>query len=196
MREIRAAQPIEPDPDGDAALAARARLDPAAFGPLYDRYADRVFRFCYRRLASREAAEDATALVFTRALAGLAGYRGGSFAAWLFAIAHHVVVNTYRDARPALPLVAAGEVIDAAPSPEDLALGAETRRDLLAALADLPPDQRRVVELRLAGLTGVEIAAALGRSHAAVKMLQARAFARLRAAHAAPAMRSPHADRP
>jgi RNA polymerase sigma-70 factor (ECF subfamily) len=50
-----------------------------------------------------------------------------------------------------------------------------------ALLAHLPADQRRIVELRLAGLTGVEIARALGRSEGAVKMLQFRAVARLRA---------------
>jgi DNA-directed RNA polymerase specialized sigma24 family protein len=50
-----------------------------------------------------------------------------------------------------------------------------------ALLAQLPPDQRQILELRLAGLTGPEIAAALGRSLGAVKIAQVRAFARLRA---------------
>jgi DNA-binding NarL/FixJ family response regulator len=47
--------------------------------------------------------------------------------------------------------------------------------------SQLPPDQRQILELRLAGLTGPEIAAALGRSLGAVKIAQVRAFARLRA---------------
>jgi DNA-directed RNA polymerase specialized sigma24 family protein len=47
-------------------------------------------------------------------------------------------------------------------------------------LNDLPADQRRVIELRLAGLTGAEIAGVLNRSVAAVKMLQLRAMTRLR----------------
>lgn len=47
-------------------------------------------------------------------------------------------------------------------------------------LGKLPTDQRRVVELRLAGLTGPEIASVLGRSHDAVKKLQGRAIAKLR----------------
>jgi DNA-directed RNA polymerase specialized sigma24 family protein len=47
-------------------------------------------------------------------------------------------------------------------------------------LTRLPEGQRRVVELRLAGLTGPEVAAALGRSHDAVRSEQRRALAALR----------------
>ncbi|MDP9365925.1 MAG: sigma-70 family RNA polymerase sigma factor [Chloroflexota bacterium] len=170
--------------EDDAALVARAQEDRGAFGPLYDRYADRVYRYCLRRLGTREAAEDATSQTFTEALAGLAGFRGGSFAAWLFAIAHNVCANAGRR-HPNLPLDAAGDPPDSAPhaAPEARALADEATRELRALLDVLPPDQRRVAELRLAGLTGAEIAAAMGRSLAAVKMLQVRALARLRAAH-------------
>jgi DNA-directed RNA polymerase specialized sigma24 family protein len=45
----------------------------------------------------------------------------------------------------------------------------------------LPDDQRTAVELRLAGLTGPEVAVAMGRSHDAIKKLQLRAMERLRA---------------
>jgi len=56
---------------------------------------------------------------------------------------------------------------------------------LLAAVARLPDDQRTAVELRLAGLTGPEVATAMGRSHEAIKKLQLRALERLRAELAA-----------
>src|SRR5258708_33116092 len=96
--------------DEEARLLENARADPAAFAPVYERYLARVYRYCLRRLDTREEAEDATALVFTRALAGLSRYRGGSVAAWLFRIAHHTVANELRDRRSArlldtLPLV-------------------------------------------------------------------------------------------
>ena len=71
-------------------------------------------------------------------------------------------------------------MIDLAPGPEDLALRGETRRSVQALLARLPTEQRRVVELRLAGLTGPEIARVLGRRPEAVKSMQFRAYARLR----------------
>jgi len=170
----------------DAAVAAAARHDRQAFAPLYHRYADRIYRYCFRRLGSREAAEDATAVVFTKALAGIDGFRGGFFAAWLFAIAHNVCASASRR-RVDLTLDAADDLPSESgeSSPEAAAFAADDRRTLERLLAVLPGDQRRVVELRLAGLTGAEIAETMGRSLAAVKMLQVRAFARMRAAHAA-----------
>lgn len=165
----------------DATLAARAVTDRAAFGLLYDRYAERVFRYCYRRLGNREAAEDATSQVFLKALTSLPSYReGGTFVGWLFAIAFSTTVDLERRRRPAVPIDAAGPLADVAPGPEEAALATEQRDELYALIGDLLPDQRYAVELRLAGLSGVEVAAAMGRTHRAVKMLQFRAFQRLR----------------
>ena len=172
------------DTDQDEAmLVACAKAARRAFAPLYARYLDPVYRYCYRRLGSKEAAEDATSQVFAKALTALPSYRDGSFGGWLFAIAHNVVADGYRRAalRSHRPLDAVGEPLDAGPSPEDLAVAADERRSVRSLLAELPTDQRRVVELRLAGLTGAEIASALERSIPAVKMLQLRAMTRLRA---------------
>ncbi|MFT4041415.1 MAG: sigma factor, partial [Thermomicrobiales bacterium] len=73
---------MEQAPDHD--LVARAqRGDRAAFAALYDRYLNGVYRYCYRLLGSREAAEDANTEVFLRALAALPGYRAGSYRSWL-----------------------------------------------------------------------------------------------------------------
>jgi RNA polymerase sigma-70 factor (ECF subfamily) len=104
----------------------------------------------------------------------------GSFRSWLFVIASNVVTDRYRAARPVQPLDLAAEFIDQDPSPEELAVAADQRRLVSAALAQLPDEQRQVVELRLAGLNGPEIAAALGRSHTAVRASQRRALIRLR----------------
>lgn len=166
----------------DASLVVRAQEgDPQAFALLYGRHAAAIYGYCHGRLGNRETAEDATSLVFTKALTSLPSCRDGSFRAWLFGIAHHVVADRYRARRPEEPLVAAADLADPAPSPEDLLLAAEERRSLHALLARLTPDQRRVVELRLVGLTGPEIAQVLGRSRTSVNVAQFRAVARLRA---------------
>lgn len=164
----------------ETALVVAAQRDPHAFAPLYDLYLDPVYRYCYRCLGSREAAEDATGLTFTRALASLPRCDPASFRSWLFAIAHNAIANAVRDRRPAGPLDLAAALADPAPSPEDEALAAEERRSLRTLLGRLPEDQRRIVELRLSGLSGPETAAALGKSLGAVKIAQHRAFARLR----------------
>lgn len=152
----------------------------ADFGGVYRRWGAPVYRYCLVRLGSREAAEDATSAVFLRAMNGWSGFRGGSLPAWLFAIARNVVADAAKQ-RPTFPLELAADRPDDRPSPEEVALASDTARTLASLLSALTVDQRQVVELRLSGLTGAEIAAVLGRSDAAVKMLQLRAMQRLRA---------------
>ena len=166
----------------DEAIAAVAKRDRAAFGPLYQRYVDPVYRYALRRLGSREAAEDATALVFTKALTALPTYRddGPSFRSWLFAIAHNVLVDLRRGRHAATDLQAAEWLADPSPGPEEEALATEGQREVQLLLAAVAPDQRRVMELRLAGLTTVEVAAVLGRSPGAIRATQFRAATRLR----------------
>lgn len=176
--------PDDPVTVDEGELVARAQRDRAAFGPLYDRYAEPVYRYCYRRLGSHEAAADATSQTFVQALAALPRYRAGSFRGWLFTIAANVVTDVHRRRRPADSLddevFGANALADPAPTPEEHALATEDQRSVMALLARLTPEQRRVVELRLAGLTGPEIAAVLGQSITAVRSSQFRAYARLR----------------
>lgn len=177
---VGASQVRLPPADEEADLVEQARSDREAFAALYRRHVDPVYRFCYRRLGSKEAAEDATSQVFAKAFAAFPSFRGGSFQGWLFAIAHRVVIDDRRAARPRIPLTDAAHLPDPAPTPEDQAVRAEQRQQVRAILDRLPTDQRRVLELRLAGLTGPEIAAALGRSHGTVRNTQHRMLLRLR----------------
>jgi RNA polymerase sigma-70 factor, ECF subfamily len=103
-----------------------------------------------------------------------------SFRPWLFAIAHNALANALRDRRSVDSLLLATELADLAPTPEEEALAADERRSLRALLARLPDEQRRILELRLAGLSGPETAAALGKTPGAVRTAQHRAFVRLR----------------
>ncbi len=165
----------------------RAQRNPRAFAPLYERYVDVIFGYCCRRTSDREAAADLTSQIFARALASLPRYqpqaREGTFRSWLFSIAHNLVVDTHRTRRDhhSLDRVPADRPPrDLSPSPEDHAIASEDRRELARAMATLTGGQRQVVELRLAGLTGPEIAAVLGMRLPAVKSAQFRAYARLR----------------
>jgi RNA polymerase sigma-70 factor, ECF subfamily len=184
MRQLRSprAATVDPDDTGvdDAVLVAAAQRDPRAFEPLYARYADPVYRYCWRRLGDADAAADATSLIFIKALAALPRYRAGSFRSWLFSIAHNTVVDRLRSTRHDAPFDPAFDPVDPAPGPEELALAGDAGRQVRSLLGRLSTDQRHVVELRLAGLTDREIAAALGRNLPAVRMLQTRAVARLR----------------
>jgi RNA polymerase sigma-70 factor, ECF subfamily len=79
----------------DAVVAVSAADNPEAFGVLYDRYCDHVYRAAYRRLQDRREAEDATAQTFFTALRSIGTYRpqAGPFPAWL----HQIAVTTITD---------------------------------------------------------------------------------------------------
>ena len=161
-------------------LVARAKADREAFGPLYARYADRVYWYAFHRLGNREAAEDATSRTFEKALVALDTCRDDRFRAWLFALARNTVTDALRDHRPAFSLDAAFTVADRRPSPAELVQEHEAHQRIRALLARLPEGQRQIVELRLSGLTGAEIARVLGRTQVAVRVSQLRAYQRLR----------------
>jgi RNA polymerase sigma-70 factor (ECF subfamily) len=170
----------------EEALISLAQRDRSAFAPLYERYLPLIYGYCRLRLETVEAAEDATAIIFTNALDALPRYRtrtSGGFRAWLFTIAHHAVTDFHRERsrRPVARIEAAMSVVDEASNPEEQALTTMDGLALRDALTALPEEQRRIVELRLAGLSDREIATALGRGHGAIRMSQLRAVRRLRA---------------
>jgi RNA polymerase sigma-70 factor, ECF subfamily len=167
--------------ESDALLAARARRDPRAFEPLYVRYVEDIARFCYARLRDEERARDATQQTFARALIALPTYREqGQFRGWLYTIARSVIANDARSRRPQEALAEANHLVATGQTPEQTVIAAISRQALLDAIARLPSDQREAIELRMAGLTGVQIAEAMRRSHDSVRMLQRRAIERLR----------------
>lgn len=174
----------------DADLVARARRDPRAFGELFDRYWNDIFKFCYYRLGDWHRAEDIASQVFLEAMSSLAGFdprdRDDSFRAWLFGIARNVTASAIRTAQqhPTAPLENASAVEDGSISPEEHAVVADELDRLRQLLAQLTPEQQELVELRLAGLTSVEIARLLGKSHDAVRKAQSRTMAALRDAAA------------
>jgi RNA polymerase sigma-70 factor (ECF subfamily) len=165
-------------PDDEVRLMSLARTQPEAFAPLYERYFPRVYAYCLRRVDNVQEAEDLCSQVFARALAGLHSYQGGLVSAWLFRIAHNVVVNHYRARR----VVVALEEYDAADdSVSDRFEQVELSRLVDSLLATLPDDQRDLLALSVdAGLTSEEAGAALGKSAGAVRVQLHRIVKQLR----------------
>jgi RNA polymerase sigma-70 factor (ECF subfamily) len=170
----RAGAPSDP---GEWVAIDAARRDPGQFGALYEAHFERVYAFVARRVKGREEIEDLTSEVFRRALAALPKYQssGAPFSAWLLRIAANAIVDTARRAkRPGL------HVELAEPSAEEQ-LDAAGRERLFRAVAKLPGEQRRVIELRFAEEQPIRaIADALGKSEGAIKQLQLRALRGLR----------------
>lgn len=167
------------DAASDEALVAAAQDDPAAFAALYLRYVDLVYRFCYRRLGNRTAAEDATSRIFERALRALPRYRAGSFRSWLFTTARNTITDLYgseRADRKEYRLPDTWDMRDERPGPERPSIDADEARRIHGLLTRLTEDQRHVIELRLSGLTDMEIATVLGRTRGSVRTIQFRAL--------------------
>lgn len=158
----------------EAHLVERARRgDREAFGELYRLFHAAVLRMARFHLG--EAGEDAAAETFVRAWAALPRYRvtGAPFVAWLYGIARHVVADELRGRRRVEPRERMPDraVED---SPDD-------RLALAAAVASLPEEQRRVIEMKfLLGLGNREVGAVLGKSPGAVNAQQWRALETLR----------------
>ena len=152
-----------------------------SFAALYDRYFAGIYGYCLSELRDPEAAADAASLTFLRALAALHRYRPHDrFRSWLFAIAHNILLDARRHERPLASLTVEMVLIDPAPRPEEHAIMRLEMERLEEALAQLPEDDRRVLELRRAGLRGQEIGEVLGIGHTAARQRQARALDRLR----------------
>ena len=156
--------------------------DAEAFGQLYDHYNASVYRFLYYRLGSVQLAEDLTAETFFRALRSMNGFRwqGKDFGAWLMTIARNLATDHFKSARTRLEtttedLGTLDTRSEGADGPEAAALASLTNEALLAALAELPTEQRECLVMRfLQGLSIAETADVLGRSAGAVKQLQLR----------------------
>lgn len=164
----------------ESALVRAAQTDAQAFGALYDRYIQRVYRYCYYRTNSSPDAEDLTAQIFLAALEGMSRYRqDGHFAAWLFSIARKKVADFHRRT-PHISL----EEGALPPIHTDLALDVETsqRREwLLKRIQNLAEEERELIYLRyVAELSFAEIARALRKNEEAVKKTLYRLIARLK----------------
>jgi RNA polymerase sigma-70 factor (ECF subfamily) len=175
--------------DDDVRLMEAARVDRAAFAGVYERYLPRIYRYCLRRLGSRAEAEDATALVFTRALAGVSAYRGGSVAAWLFRIAHNTVANELRNRQSAAYSLDSSPIADVCSTRDsevgvlDIVVRAEELQQIAHLLAALPAEQRELLALKVAGeLSAREIGAVVGKREGAVRVALHRTIRQLRAA--------------
>lgn len=147
-----------------------------------------VVRYCRARLgrtgASYDVADDVAQEVCVAVLAALPRYRdeGKPLAAFVFGVAAHKVADAHRAAaRAALPTDTVPDYADAAPGPEERALGSADAAFCRSLLDKLPAQSREVLLLRVAaGMSAEETGEVLGMTAGAVRVAQHRALGRLR----------------
>jgi RNA polymerase sigma-70 factor (ECF subfamily) len=158
--------------------------DGEAFGQLYDRYVDVVYRFVYYRINDRALAEDFTSETFLRALRriGTISYQGRDIGAWFITIARNIVLDHLKSARHRLEMTTADTVEgkEQAESTESAVLNLLQSERLMQAVSQLGDEQRECVMLRFVqGLSVSETAGVMGKNDGAIKALQHRAVRKL-----------------
>jgi len=169
-----------PGDEGDQALLRQiAQGDAQALEALYQRHGRALLSYLIGQIGSPSAAEDVLQEVMLAVWQGAAQFRAESkVTTWLLSIAHHRAV-TARQRLPADGRLHENIAADSAGPLETLERQADRVR-VQAALQQLPPDQRAVLELVFYhDLTGPEAAEVLGISVGTVKSRLHRAKTRL-----------------
>ncbi|MDQ4130817.1 MAG: sigma-70 family RNA polymerase sigma factor [Actinomycetota bacterium] len=180
MRDTTRTEPL------DALVDGVRHGDRDAIAAVYLEVAPALRAFLRAEVFHGEVADDLVEQTFLELLEGHATIRGNGRALrmWLYRAARNNLYDWRRRAARrsdhALTDEVAASLEDHDPGPETIASQREVLAGLRTALAQLSPDQREVVELRLvAELSTAEVAEMTGRTVGAVKALQHRGLTRL-----------------
>ena len=169
----------------EALVALAQGGDAEAYGLLYERSVDVVYRYVMVRTGDRQLSEDITSETFLKALRNIGSFRwqGRDITAWFITIARNLVIDHGKSARFRLEITT-DDLLDRAldqDTPEEQVLRRHRDVELFDALRNLTPDQAECIVLRfMEGLSLAECAFVLGRKENAVKQLQLRAIRALR----------------
>lgn len=154
--------------DEERNLIAQLPDNPEAFRRLYRCYVPRIFAYVAARVGREQDAEDIVSDIFVKVVEtiGKFEYRGkGSFAAWLFKIAHNDVMQFYRQhhRHTLIPLQELPDIQSTEPQPDDALHQKERAARLHEIINTLSPRRRNIIALRyFGGLRNHEIANVLG----------------------------------
>lgn len=171
----------------DSELWSRVRAgDSEAFGALFERHANAIYNYCFRRTGDWSTAEDLTSLVFLEALRRRSkDIPSGFVRAWLFGIATNVIRNSKRSRRRHSAAIARlpREALTP-PFADDVVArldGERTMRLIVAGLKRLPRRDREALALVvISDLSYDEAAMALGVPIGTIRSRLSRAKRRLR----------------
>jgi RNA polymerase sigma-70 factor (ECF subfamily) len=172
------------DRDEEKRLVERAvGRDQGAFADLYDRHVVRVYRHIYYLVSDAREAEDLTAQTFLKAWEAIDRYkeRGAPFVAWLLRISHNLTISYLRSKRDHSELDEGFVDSKRHGNPEESLEQSTDERSVREAVLRLRDEQRQVIMLRFVEeLDYREVAAMIGKSVPAVRVIQHRALGNLR----------------
>jgi len=159
------------------------RFNEARLASLYDEYYDKIAHYAFVRIGDRTEAEDIAGEVFLKALESLESYRerGIPMQAWLFRIAHNLVVDHFRRMAKRTVVPIDTVQIETEADPVTLVDKKIELERVTGAMEQLTPEQREVLRLRFFGeLTSKEAGSILNKSDGAVREMQRAAVEKLR----------------
>lgn len=169
-------------------MLAYGEGDLRAFELLYKRHRGTLYRFLLRSLRQRADADEVFQETWSRAVAARERYRpDAKFTTWLLQIAHNLVIDRFRRARPQASAEETELVFSRLDAPEEerperVLSEFEQRRRLQLALEELPEEQRVTFLLRMENGLGLEeISEVTGAGRETVKSRLRYALARIRA---------------
>lgn len=158
--------------------------DGQAFGQLYERHFDDIYRFFLYRTRQFGDAEDLAGQTFLRAweyLTGGKAERIRNFRGWLFRVGRNLLVDFYRKRQPETQNQDFDRREGSAPGPAESYARQEAENTLMKGLAQLDGKLQDVLVCRMvSGLSHKETALALNLKEGHVRVLQHRALKQLR----------------
>ncbi|MET0892771.1 MAG: RNA polymerase sigma factor [Pseudoxanthomonas sp.] len=142
------------EPADETLMMAYAAGDTAAFEQLYARHRTRLYRFLLRQLRDPALADEFFQDTWQRVISAREGWKPeAAFTTWLFRIAHNRLTDHWRALKHRPPAPVDGDEraarVPDPDTPERNLSDFEQRRRLQLAMAELPDDQREVLQLRL-----------------------------------------------
>ena len=150
---------------------------------LYEEYYDKLARYAYLRIGTRADAEDLAGEVFLRALKSLKSYKdqGIPMGAWLFKIAHNLVVDYLRKKKKRKTIPIEDVQIESGVNPITTVEKKFEMERVQKAMEQLTQQQKEVLSLRFfTGLTSGETAKLLNKNDGAIREMQRAAIEKLR----------------
>lgn len=161
----------------DREQIAKAKKNRDAFGPLYEKYFERVFLFIFKRLGDQDTTADICQMVFLKAMMNIEKYqdRGAPFGAWLFRIASNELNMYFRKSKKThvVEIEESGliNMMKEMEVSEDKVKEIQLQEKLIQVLDQLPTEKAELIDLRFfQGMSFKEIAEIYNITEANAKM--------------------------
>lgn len=161
----------------DREQIAKAKKNRDAFGPLYEKYFERVFLFIFKRLGDQDTTGDICQMVFLKAMMNIEKYqdRGAPFGAWLFRIASNELNMYFRKSKKThvVEIEESGliNMMKEMEVSEDKVKEIQLQEKLIQVLDQLPTEKAELIDLRFfQGMSFKEIAEIYNITEANAKM--------------------------